>query len=538
MSEYDTREINKNGDKKHPNVIESFKNQHIKNNLIYTKKEPTTDKNQLIENGKGHVKQIIKGFRQKHNVKTPEPITQRPRLIPILVTDTTEITQLEKQQTKMDNIGKTEDNVKQLFLLNFEDDTFKPVVEIEEQYVNIIKDWYSICDQIIDIERTNITIDNSQNIVELSKILFKHISCNFKDEFINNYVPKVLEFASLEKQLKQLETKMSINNKTTFVETQKIKSISDLNIIIPENMKFYEDYFYKNNYKLVIYENKNKNKNSITKIHPEMKRNINVNERLNPELVNTDNCSYECLNFTTDLGFSSVSTNYLCDSDNDSDVLLTNKLIIVLLNPNLLQTLVVVDPSLIILEIIDKYTEYGFIELFTIKTENVDIENIINKQFNTILFNDVEELNEMLKSISQFIEFAKSKQSNTSGLLMEEQSVKTYLKTYFDITDDIGNKMKASALYDTVLSSVMCKINKTKLSGFKNRLSQYLKEIGLQKKRYNDGYYYYGIIYKNQDKSCGYKTNPLNDVQIERQLLFTEMNDNNFYKIITPEITQ
>jgi arginine repressor len=40
----------------------------------------------------------------------------------------------------------------------------------------------------------------------------------------------------------------------------------------------------------------------------------------------------------------------------------------------------------------------------------------------------------------------------------------------------------------------MLVIQRDKLAGFKNRLSQYLKEIGLNKKRYNDGYYYYGIV--------------------------------------------
>jgi hypothetical protein len=82
--------------------------------------------------------------------------------------------------------------------------------------------------------------------------------------------------------------------------------------------------------------------------------------------------------------------------------------------------------------------------------------------------------------------------------LQEEESVKNYFRQFFDLSDDINHKMKASVLYDNVLeSNTLCKIDKTKLSSFKNRLSNYLKDLGLQKKRYNDGYYYYGIVSKD-----------------------------------------
>ena len=36
----------------------------------------------------------------------------------------------------------------------------------------------------------------------------------------------------------------------------------------------------------------------------------------------------------------------------------------------------------------------------------------------------------------------------------------------------------------------------SKTNGFKNRLSKYLKDLGFEKKRYDDGYYYHGISSK------------------------------------------
>ncbi len=81
----------------------------------------------------------------------------------------------------------------------------------------------------------------------------------------------------------------------------------------------------------------------------------------------------------------------------------------------------------------------------------------------------------------------------------EESQVKKFLKSKYTIDDDINHKMKASALYDIIISSKIVKIDEDKIAGFRNRLSKYLKDIGLQKKRYNDGFYYYGIVEKEPD---------------------------------------
>jgi hypothetical protein len=79
----------------------------------------------------------------------------------------------------------------------------------------------------------------------------------------------------------------------------------------------------------------------------------------------------------------------------------------------------------------------------------------------------------------------------------EENLVKKYLNSKYTFDDDINHKMKASSLYDIIINSKVVKIDNDKLAGFRTRLSKYLKDIGLKKKRYNDGFYYYGIVEKN-----------------------------------------
>ena len=73
------------------------------------------------------------------------------------------------------------------------------------------------------------------------------------------------------------------------------------------------------------------------------------------------------------------------------------------------------------------------------------------------------------------------------------------------------------------------------MAGFKNRLSNYLKELNLQKKRYSDGYYYYGIVKKapikvneNEFRDITYIT----DIIEERNNIFREMTNEGFYTLL------
>ena len=75
------------------------------------------------------------------------------------------------------------------------------------------------------------------------------------------------------------------------------------------------------------------------------------------------------------------------------------------------------------------------------------------------------------------------------------------------------------------------------MAGFKNRLSNYLKELNLQKKRYSDGYYYYGIVKKTLVKENKKEFRNITDINIrdiieERNNLFGEMTGEDFYTLL------
>ena len=170
--------------------------------------------------------------------------------------------------------------------------------------------------------------------------------------------------------------------------------------------------------------------------------------------------------------------------------------IYVLMNDKFLQTITVVDPDADIMHIIKNHPEFGFIKLFGIETNNKDILSFVEREFNNVQFNDIEEINKKLMVASQYVDFSNKHNDSNNMALSEENQVKKFLHSKYKINNDLTHKMKASTLYDIIINSKVINIDHDKVAGFRNRLSKYLKDIGLQKKRYNDGFYYYGIVEK------------------------------------------
>jgi len=436
----------------------------------------------------------------------------------------------------------------EVVLINFEDDTFRPVIKINEKYINIIKKWYDTCNQLIDIEDTNIIIPKEINIDDISMILFKNMNYKHKDTFINEYVPKMLNYIVLQNNIFDIERLMSISVLTTTakVSIKKTQTLDDLGIKIPHNIDYKDEYFYTKNKKICNYSIK-----KDLKQDPKISESTEKIDKEDIQEITKIEEKYSIIQYMNEDGLTAYNNdvyglgNYFsleeinikeCDKEKKNKEELTKfKLIIVLINvinPLFFQTVTVIDPDLDTLTSIFEYSEYGFIELFSIKTDNDEIEVFINKHYNGNIFNNSTEINQSLVSTSQFIEFSNNKQNDNKQLLEEEKSVKYYLNTFYNITNNIDNKIKAKVLYDILTKEKLCVIDKTKLAGFKNRLSNYLKELNLQKKRYSDGYYYYGIVKKTLVKENKKELKNITDIIEERNNLFGEMTGEGFYTLL------
>ena len=385
-----------------------------------------------------------------------------------------------------------------LVLLNFEDDTMRVATKLDEDYINIINNWYDKINVIVDIENLNIPVPHDIHKNDLNEILYNTFNVSSRNTIINDFVPQFMLKIKLEKNLQNinlftqqvpLNTKPSTNNSI---------NLEKLSIIIPTNIN-----------------NITNNFNTIdTQYH-----NANFFE----QIENTDfpfNKSPHCdrikgsiilnhLKTTTETQYdnnNTVSPNRDLEYDKYESLEQINVIevdnIVIVLNYMNLATFILVNPSNEETKIIKEHTEYGFIELLNIKTSNTHIVTFIKETFENFVFNNIDELNKTLDILSRYCElFNKSTQLNKIHNT-EEAQIHEYLKYQYIINDDVNNKIKFTDLYNIILNTLTLSIDKTKVNGLKNRLSTYLKNLGLIKKRYSDGYYYYGIRLKNHEEAA------------------------------------
>ena len=123
----------------------------------------------------------------------------------------------------------------------------------------------------------------------------------------------------------------------------------------------------------------------------------------------------------------------------------------------------------------------GYKKYFEI--ENNEIDSNINitliSLFHEKYFDDEKSLIDKINSFKELF--------NIDDTL--KRDVKTFISCNYNITDDINDKMKASELFNEIYKFLKIeeKIN------IRNKLTNFLLDIGLKKKRYNDGIYYYGL---------------------------------------------
>jgi len=168
-----------------------------------------------------------------------------------------------------------------------------------------------------------------------------------------------------------------------------------------------------------------------------------------------------------------------------NDTSYTNLTIILYMDT--LQTYVVPNLTSDMSYILDKRTEFGFIEVCTITIKAKQHDEVC-KRFNNTNFFTVENLEEELIHLSDFL--FSSVQSIEESDIVQSKLIERFIKT-----ESIADRIKASTIYDIIIKTsprLAVEFN----PGFKNRLATYLNNWNLKKKRYNDGIYYYGLKIK------------------------------------------
>jgi hypothetical protein len=381
---------------------------------------------------------------------------------------------------------------KKIFLLSFEDDTFKAVLETEQKYLDIILDWYESNNLSLDIEETEYQIPEYITKNELSNILYKNINYEYKDEYLNKYLPQLLNYLLSKKTLNKCE-KNIFNSmvKEEIIDISDNNLLEELGVNMPDNI-ILKDNNKKNKWSPLISIKDTDGNFDVLSYNKSGIININIdNNNDNNKMYLAYNSDYNCL-------YPSFGDSCELIDKQERENLREENLIFVLFNPIYLQSIVVENPNKDTLYVINNHNEYGFIPLFRlcINKNNTELISFIKNEYHQHIFNNIEELNSCLNTTSGFIDYNNLNINKNTSKINEELEVKQFITTKFNLTDNIEDKMKASELYEIIIASPAINIDKDKINGFRNRLSKYLIELGLKKKRYNDGYYYYGIVNK------------------------------------------
>lgn len=95
-----------------------------------------------------------------------------------------------------------------------------------------------------------------------------------------------------------------------------------------------------------------------------------------------------------------------------------------------------------------------------------------------------------IEQLEGFIKFYKNDQNIT------EKKIKKCLLTNFDFTNDVEDRIRFTELYNNIMCLMAIESDKESKKILKQILPRILKELNLNKKRYKDGNYWYGIKVK------------------------------------------
>jgi hypothetical protein len=393
---------------------------------------------------------------------------------------------------------------KKIVLLSFDNDTFRAVINIEDKNLEVIKKWYSDCNLYFDIDTTTLVVPNNLINDEFNSYIYTNISMDNLKEYVNEYLPTVINNFTIKSKLNTFKSYYSDN---LLIDSEKKESIDEKN---KDNNDFYSIIeFEKTKQTKQTKQNFVQKKFNLSSYNINLPDNlIELNKKVKKEAesgVLPYNSDYDILKpslgsncFQIEENASLVnkvydSTSYMLDINEN-----TNNIFTIILNIDYLTTLVLENSTINDTNILESYPEYGFIYLFSIDTINESIINYIKTNFNKKVFSDMSEINLILKQANDFINYTNSCLNKENSLTKEKKQIIEYFKSNFIINNDINNRVKASILHDHIIKNKFLNIQPDKQGGFKNRLSQYLKEVGLEKKRYNDGFYYYGLVDKNK----------------------------------------
>jgi hypothetical protein len=383
-----------------------------------------------------------------------------------------------------------------LILINIinDDDTFLVSYYNHEIYLDILDKWYKLIDKDYYIKETGITPLRPR---ELKNYFPNSIDLKLID-IVNNEINQLNEYYKLEEQVRLIKSKYQSKKQQTSIsgeccnkgsgtgtgssqEKNNTKDVVNRDVINfnseVENWRIYDDF------------EKIRTIRNVLEPYNEQ-GDILLNENVDYSYINdNDNDNNNDINV---FKMQQNKYNYLY-KDNDEISLLKPHNILILYHNEEMKAAVINDYTQLEKHLAENGM-FGFelIKILNLKGNQVIIESLnndLNKKINNKIFNTKAELEEHINIILKL--------NNDKKLdeIKEKQKIYEYFENYINKEDNIEHKVKFSDISSKIQEYFNIEKDDIK---FRHRLSRYLIDYGFKKKRFTDGFYYYGITFKDR----------------------------------------
>jgi hypothetical protein len=437
--------------------------------------------------------------------------------------------------------------------MTFEDDTFRIIPKSIEVAQNLLNDWYTEIEYFVSFEPMSfkeLTEDSLLNgsgkhkfvnmvmcaAADIEPYIEYDISVTHKEVFLEKYLPKKRKQVLLTKKTQEFEKKIFSNigfdngldktpdplrktidylaeshsnaNKTLNLYKSASSSSTSTSTSTPANKDethntiSIKTYQFKNdvvNIKVPKKFNKKSAKYSISYLDQQYSTNFMGNSE-SSDVTEIEPFGFYGFKNKGPYGMQSCShySSWMpFDEDYAVESLLydnSQKEIMVFFNLKAMKTLVYEvgrfnqDDGAI--DFIINTPKCGFVKLFKL-TVTEKVLPKIKEMFHNKFYENIDNLNRDIDDLTKQIESIETKVKETGLVNCEKEIIFSYIENTYEILDDVNYKVKSSVLCNEIKPKLV--YNYGNIQSFNIRLSNYLKEMGLQKKRYNDGFYYYGL---------------------------------------------
>lgn len=427
--------------------------------------------------------------------------------------------------------------IKLLNIIN-DDDTFLVSYYFYDRELEVLDKWYKLIEKDYYIEKPEIYLSKFKEVQEFFP---NPIDLKLLDT-VNNDVKEVNKYYELKERINIIKTKyqnkrqQKTENETkneTENETlnKKEKELLEKLLKKEESKEVLRDQFYANsdNENIRVYLNYDDIKSINNNLEAfNEKGNALINKNVDYSYIDNDGIQIEQEH--------NKNKYYYLYTNEDNKLTSQSCDMLILYHTEEMKAAVINNYTPLEIKLA-KDNMYGFqlIKIINLENNKIIIDNIINdfnEKINNKIFNSKDELE---KTIDTILNVNNDKKLTE---IKENERVYEYFNLYIHKDDNIEHKVKFSDISSKVQSYLNIDNNDIK---FRHRLSKYLISYGFKKKRFKDGFYYYGITFKEPnthninitgigglDKLIKQRENDLQDIQLKNR------NKNINFEIIRP----